>query len=132
MIESGQITTLMIVYGLGFAAVFLILFLLHVHAYRLRTILELNEIETHITRYEMMNQFAMVCFGVVSALIAFLVPPRLAGIAGYLYAGIGIYHFIAGWVMGTRGEKIVEKMKQVPPAADTGKAKAAAPASSKA
>jgi hypothetical protein len=108
----SNVQSLMVIYGLGFAAVFLILFLLYRHAWGLRQELELNEIETHLTQYEMMNQFAMMCFGLASAVIATLVPPRMAGLAGYLYGGIGLYHFIAGWIMSARSEKILTMMQQ--------------------
>ena len=108
--DIANVRFLMVIYGLGFAAVFLILFLLYLHAWRLRGELELNEIESHLTQYEMMNQFAMMCFGLASAAIATLLPPRMAGIAGYLYGGIGIYHFFAGWFMTKRSERILEKM----------------------
>ena len=100
----------MVIYGFGFAAVFFLFFLLYSHAWRLRDTLELNELERHFTQYERMNQFAMMCFGLLSAAIATLVPPRMAGIAGYLYAGIGLYHFFAGWYMSERGEKIMARM----------------------
>jgi uncharacterized membrane protein len=108
--DIANVRSLMVIYGLGFAAVFLIFFLLYSHAWRLRHQLELNEMEEHLTRYERMNQFAMMCFGLVSAAIATLVPPTMAGLAGYIYGGIGLYHFIAGWIMSERGEKILAKM----------------------
>ncbi|HUR37456.1 MAG TPA: TMEM175 family protein [Terriglobales bacterium] len=105
-----DVRSLMVIYGLGFAAVFLLFFLLYSHAWRLRDALELNDMERHFTQYEMMNQFAMMCFGLISAAIATLVPPRMAGIAGYIYAGIGLYHFLAGWYMTGRSEKIIARM----------------------
>jgi uncharacterized membrane protein len=109
---AEEIRYLMVIYGLGFAAVFLLFFLLYTHAWRLRAVLELNEMERHMTQYEMMNQFAMMCFGLLSAAIATLLPPRMAGIAGYMYGAIGLYHFTAGWFMSSRGEKILARMKQ--------------------
>ncbi len=110
--DVANIRNLMVIYGLGFAAVFLLLFLLYRHAWTLRTELELNPIEEHLTKYEMMNQFAMMCFGLGSAVVATLVPPKMAGLAGYLYGGIGLYHFIAGWIMTGRSEKILAKMQR--------------------
>jgi hypothetical protein len=109
---AEDIRSLMVIYGLGFAAVFLLFFLLYSHAWRLRGELELTEMEAHLTRYERMNQFAMMSFGLASAVVATLLPPRMAGIAGYMYGFIGLYHFVAGWVMTARGEKILARMKQ--------------------
>src|SRR5437879_3905527 len=48
--NAEQISTLMIIYGLGYAAVFLILALLYLHAYRLRHELDLNEVEVYVTK----------------------------------------------------------------------------------
>lgn len=110
--DLANVRSLMVIYGLGFAAVFFLFFLLYTHAWRLRRQLELNPIEEHLTRYEMMNQFAMMCFGLASAALATIVPPRMAGLAGYLYGGIGIYHFIAGLIMASRAEKILAQMRQ--------------------
>lgn len=112
-----NVRTLMVVYGLGFAAVFLLLFLMYRHAWSLRRELELTPMEEHLTQYEMMNQFAMMSFGLVSAILATLLPARMAGVAGYLYGGIGIYHFFAGWVMSNRAARIqaAEKAASEPP-----------------
>jgi uncharacterized membrane protein len=112
-IHGDQVSTLMIVYGLGFAAVFLILALLHLHAYRLRHELDLNEVEVYLTKRELINNIAMMSFGLVSSLLAALLPSRLAGIAGWLYAGIGIYHSIAGATMGKRQRLLCEKMERL-------------------
>ncbi|HUQ50456.1 MAG TPA: TMEM175 family protein [Terriglobales bacterium] len=131
--DPHSITLLMEIYGLGFAAVFLILFFLYRHAYRLREALELNEMELHLTRYEMMNQFAMMCFGLASAVLAAMLPPNRAGIAGMLYGLIGVYHFVAGWIMGARGEKILARMQSVggPPASVSAAASGSAPSAQK-
>src|ERR1700704_297221 len=51
MVESGApITSLMIIFGAGYIAVFGVFVLLYRHAYRRRTMLELNELEVFDTR----------------------------------------------------------------------------------
>lgn len=115
---AENVRTLMVIYGLGFAAVFFLLFLMYRHAWNLRRELELNAMEVHLTKYEMMNQFAMMCFGLVSAIVATLAPTGMVGVAGYLYGGIGIYHFIAGWFMSKRADRILaeQRVASEPPA----------------
>jgi uncharacterized membrane protein len=111
-ITQAEVPKLMVLYGLGFAAIFLVLALMYVHAFRLRRELELNEVEEYITRREMINHTAMVCFGVGSATLAAILPARISGIAGWLFAGIGIYHWIAGSIMGKKQRLLLEKMKR--------------------
>src|SRR5689334_17918195 len=50
-ISRTQFRDLLIIYGFGFAAVYLALTFLYLHAYRLRDSLELNELERFDTRY---------------------------------------------------------------------------------
>src|ERR1044072_1702970 len=50
---QSQFTTLLVVYGLGFAAVYASIMLLYLHAYRLRYALDLSELERFDTRYQL-------------------------------------------------------------------------------
>ena len=50
VIEPGQLTVLMTIYGMVFTAVSAIFFLLYLHAYRKRAELDLNELEVFDTR----------------------------------------------------------------------------------
>jgi hypothetical protein len=38
-----------------------------------------------------------VAVGVVSVVLVFLLPPRLVGVAGFLYASLGPLHALHGW-----------------------------------
>jgi uncharacterized membrane protein len=109
MITVGQIPTLMIIYGLGYASVFLVLSLMYVHAWRLRKALELNEVEMYITRRSLVDNLAMVGFGLLCALLAWMLPPQRAGLAGFVFAFIGIYFTVAGRIMGARQRQIYER-----------------------
>src|SRR3954447_21068385 len=61
----SQFSTLLVIYGLGFAAVYLALNLLYLHAYRRRGVLELNELEKFNTRYQIMRLSILTAFGVI-------------------------------------------------------------------
>ncbi|MBV9009847.1 MAG: DUF1211 domain-containing protein [Verrucomicrobia bacterium] len=52
VMRGWQFSTLMVIYGLGFAAVYAAMTLLCLHAYRLRAELQLNELELFDTRYQ--------------------------------------------------------------------------------
>lgn len=98
-IQPDQIASLMIIYGLGFAAVFIIFGFLYIHAYRLREQLGLNPLEAFLTRRSIYQNFVMACFGLVSALLASVLG-RYAGLAGWLYMFISLYYTIEGTIMG--------------------------------
>ena len=68
--SRSQFSMLLVIYGLGFAAVYLSQTLLYLHAYRLRDELELTELEKFDTRYQIFRLFTLVGFGLIAALLA--------------------------------------------------------------
>ncbi|PYJ08340.1 MAG: hypothetical protein DMF06_12995 [Verrucomicrobia bacterium] len=66
----SEFSTLLVIYGLGFAAVYLSQTLLYLHAYRLRDALELTELEKFDTRYQIFRLVTLVGFGLIAALLA--------------------------------------------------------------
>jgi uncharacterized membrane protein len=115
--DASEARALLIIYGLGFAAVFCVFSLLYLYAYRKRQALELNELECHRTRHSLMNNVAMMSFGLGSALLALVLPAGLSGLAGFLYFGIGFYHWIAGTIMGKKEKIILARMESAAPVA---------------
>ena len=109
--NASEARTLLIIYGVGFAAVFGVFTLLYLYAYQKRQALELNELECHRTRHSLMNNIAMMLFGVGSALLALLLPEGMSGLAGFIYFGIGFYHWIAGTIMGKK-ERIIRELME--------------------
>jgi uncharacterized membrane protein len=69
-ITRSQFSQLLVIYGLGFAAVYLSQTLLYLHAYRLRDALELTELEKFDTRYQIYRLVTLVGFGLIAALLA--------------------------------------------------------------
>ncbi|MDQ2919368.1 MAG: TMEM175 family protein [Verrucomicrobiota bacterium] len=70
----SQLSALLIIYGIGFAAVWLALTFLYLHAYRLRESLELTELEKFETRYQIHRLLILVGVGLLAALLACLRP----------------------------------------------------------
>lgn len=70
VLTSAQYSALLVIYGLGFAAVYLAITLLYVHAYRLREALELTELEKFDTRYQIYRLLILVGVGLLAALLA--------------------------------------------------------------
>ncbi len=93
-------STVFIIYGLGFAAVFLALAALHFHAYLRRDELELNELERLDTRWEIYGLLCKAGVGFASTLIALSVAH--VEWAGFAYFSIAIIMWIHGSMRGKR------------------------------
>lgn len=75
---------LFIIYGVGFAAISSIIALLYTHAKSKKELL-LTEIEIIITRLEVTSFYTFASCGLISAGIAWLMPPQIAAFAGFVY-----------------------------------------------
>src|SRR5262249_46954305 len=65
-----QLSTLFVIYDLGFAAVYGAMTLLYLHAWRVRDALELNELETFDTRYVLFRLVTLTVIGIIAAGLA--------------------------------------------------------------
>jgi uncharacterized membrane protein len=117
-IDAEQARTLFIIYGLGYAGVFLVFALLYRHAWTVREVFKLNAIELLKTRQSMVDHVAMVIVGLVSALLAFSLPAGLVGLAGYFYFVIGIYYTASGILFGKRYRVLAKEIGGNTPPAD--------------
>lgn len=69
-ITHTEFSTLLVIYGLGFSAVYLAMTFLYLHAYRLRDELKLTELEKFDTRYQILRLTTLVAMGLFAALLA--------------------------------------------------------------
>jgi len=104
VIELREAPLLMQIYGLGFIAVFVVLALLYLHAYRRRGELELTPLEAFDTRESIQAALLNAAVGLLSIAISVF---RLGGpwsgpIAGWSYALLGPVNAVHGAVMGRR------------------------------
>jgi len=116
-IVTGQIdgrsnpSTLFIIYGAGFAGIFLVFYFMYLHALRKREQLDLNEVEVHDTITAMQMYVAYVAIGVISLLIgAFGTGRRWMVWAGWIYFFIGPVSAFIGYRRGTLRERLVEHL----------------------
>ena len=98
MFKGSQIADIMIIYGIGFASVFVVLALMYRYALKNAQALELNDIEIFDTRTSMRTNFLMATVPALSTLLAFLLRGHwLAGpISGFTY-------FLYPLIMGIHG-----------------------------
>jgi uncharacterized membrane protein len=82
---AGQMRELMVLYGVGFAAVYLLFTALHVNALRQRIELQLNPTELFLTRSSMIEYTSMGVIGLLSCVLAVTLPIQTAGLSGFIY-----------------------------------------------
>lgn len=115
----AQVRSLFVLYGAGYAAVFVVFVLLYLHAWKMRDRLALNEIERLRTYRSLINHSAMVAVGLVSLLLAVMLPPRFVTLAGWFYFSLAAYYTIAGTIFGKRERLALEDTKAAAAAVTT-------------
>lgn len=110
VVRHEQIPLMLVVYGLGFAAVFAIFALLYLHAYRTRGSLELSEIESYDTRTWFQENALMSLVGVASVTLALT---RYAGLSGMSYWLIAPMLFLHGHLRGRRRRTLERRAEEV-------------------
>lgn len=109
MLENAdQMASLMIIFNLGYIAVFGVFILLFWHAYRKRDSLELNELEQFDTHDSIRESVLNCCIGVFSLLIVIVGGPKRAGLAGMAYMLTPIVMTVNGKLMGRRRKKLLD------------------------
>jgi hypothetical protein len=100
--QDGQL--LMYVYGGGFAAIYGLLALMYVHAWRHREALDLSDSEQALCRIERNAHLLSAAVGVLACGIA-VIGPRWVGLAGMSFFLLPIGHTIHGILAGRRYRK---------------------------
>lgn len=111
MINGSQVPILMVIYSLGFTAVFAVFALLYRYAYTKRKELELNDYESLLTRHAIISHTGTAILGLVVGATALLLPVQYAGLSGYLYCLIGVYHGILGAKFGKKEKILLQRME---------------------
>jgi uncharacterized membrane protein len=83
---------MMVLYGVGFAAVYGLLALLNYQAWRQRRELGLSRLEEILTLSYILEVGAAAAVGLLSCVVAWLLPPKQAGWAGMTYFLIALYY----------------------------------------
>jgi len=112
MISGEEVPTLMVIYGVGFAAVFVIFALLNWRALKVREQLELNEVEVLLTQQSVAENTGMAAIGLLSVLTAIVLPLRVAGLSGYVYFLIPVFATLAGSHFGRKIRLAKQQMKR--------------------
>ena len=111
--EVHQLAHLMVIYGVGFMAIYGLLAALYLNGYRQRDALALTPLERLLTRYYIAEAIGAALIGLLSCLVALLLPPRSAGMAGYIYMLIWPLNTITG--KRSRSQAKLLKARQLTP-----------------
>ena len=107
MIESNdQMARLMLIFGVGYVAVFGVFVLLYWHAYRQRAALDLNKLESFDTLEDVQECALNVAIGLLSIALAAFGGGNFGAFAGFTYMLCPIVLSIHGTLMGKRRRRI--------------------------
>ena len=93
---------LMTIYSVSIIAVFTLLALMYVHAYRRRAALGLDEAEIVLTRASIQSHTIWIALAVVSIILANVGGPTWVPVSGFIYALLGPTQAMNGIIFGRR------------------------------
>jgi len=108
-LQAGQAGTLMVIYGLGYAAVFLLFALMYRNAHAKQEQLELNELELFDTRTSLQQHVLNVCIAVLSIAIVLIGGEKSAGWSGLVYLLVGPAMATHGSIRGKKRRVTLEE-----------------------
>jgi Endosomal/lysosomal potassium channel TMEM175 len=111
MLENeGQMGSLMLIFGVGYLAIFAVFVLLHIHAYRRREQLELNSLERFDTISSIQESGLNCGIALVSMSLVWFGGSRYSGLAGMAYMLTGAVMAIHGFIMGAKRKRIEKEI----------------------
>ena len=109
-VADNQMGKMMVVFSIGYVAVFTVFSLLYYRAYTKRVELELNPLEVLDTRTELQENLLHMGVGVLSIGLASFNTRWFVALAGYCYAIIGPVMTIHGRRAGKKRKKLEESL----------------------
>jgi uncharacterized membrane protein len=103
---SKQVTELMVLYGLGFGAVYFLLAALHANAWHHRESLALNGLERLLTVSAIVDALGMAAIGLIACLASLILPSAWSGLSGYLYFLIAPWKTLNGMYFGRKARTL--------------------------
>ena len=111
--SQSEVQELVLLYGVGFAASFMLIASLHVNAWRLREKLELSGTERLITMASIVDSVGIASIGLLSCALGLLLPINYAADAGFAYVLIAPWKLLTGIYFG-RKVRLLEKLVTAP------------------
>ena len=105
-LQWADAPALMTLYSVSIIAVFGIIGLMYLHAYRQREALELDEVEVLLTRSSLYAHAIWIAIALLAIAISVVGGPRWVPIAGFSYALLGPLQAFNGMRFGKRVERV--------------------------
>jgi uncharacterized membrane protein len=105
VVTPTEARTLFTLFGVGYAAVYGVLAIMHANALRQRAGLGLSPLELFETHRSIVENLLYIAVAALSIALAHLLPPRWVGFAGWTYALLGVVGFCVGYYGGLRRRK---------------------------
>ena len=97
IMEAGQVSQLMLIFSVGYLAVFSVFVFLYLRAYKKRDELELSTLEIFDT-VSSVKEYALHCsIAIISIALVLIGGPQMAGLAGSIYMLTGVVMTLHGW-----------------------------------
>ena len=80
---------LMMIYGTGYILIYVLFFFMYVHALRKKDELELTDSEIFDTKSSLYAKLVLIIIGLLSVIVAMILPQNYAGLSGLIYILIG-------------------------------------------
>ena len=109
-LNSFTVGRMLAIYGIGFALMYTLLGLMALHALRLSSELELNEVEVVMTRGLIGTHAIQAGVGVLSAVLAVTLPDPLQGTAGFAYMLLPVIHPFFGRIEARKEAEALASM----------------------
>lgn len=110
-ILPAETPKLFLVFGAGYVAVFVVFFLLYLHALRRRDELELTELEVFDTRSRLTSAVINGTVGLTSIVLTLVLGTRTAGWGGWIYFANGPLLTLHGFWYGTRRRRLESRLR---------------------
>ncbi|MEX1138579.1 MAG: TMEM175 family protein [Bacteroidota bacterium] len=112
IVSEGEPAMMMIVYAVGFIAVFSCYVLLYIHARRKREELRLNQVELFVTSMHTQQYLLCIVVGLISLSIALFGGDSMASWSGISYSLLGPVLGLHGFLSSRRMKKVEAQMQQ--------------------
>jgi len=113
IISQGESSTMMIIYAVGFIAVFSCYVLLYWNARRKREELRLNPLELYVTSMQMRAYVLCIMVGLVSLSLVWIGGDEWSAWSGISYALLGPVLGVHGFLSGSKLKKIDAQVQQL-------------------
>ena len=114
MIEAGQVSKLMLIFSVGYLAVFSVFVMLYLHAYKKRNELELSTLEVFDTASSVKENLLHCSIAIVSIAFVMIGGPQMAGLAGMIYMLTGVVMAAHGWRTRIRRKSLEKTIAATP------------------